>query len=144
LSFVSDTNADVSGDVTWTKDAIPSARYYPSGFDVSASLSGSVFTRPPSGVPVLDLSTGQLSLQGGGLPRPVADRISVDANKVLDLNSNKVSLSFSRATGTFTGRWTDPQTKQVVSIGGVVLENQNQAFGFFLGNAWSGVVNIGE
>jgi hypothetical protein len=85
-----------------------------------------------------------LSLQGGGLDRPVADRISLTANKVLDLNSNKLTLTFSSGTGTFKGRWTDPQTKQAVVMGGIVLEKQNQGFGFFLGSDGSGVVNIGE
>jgi hypothetical protein len=144
LSLVSDANGDVSGDVTWNKDAGANARYYPNGFGVSATLTGSIYTRPQSGVPVLDLTDGKLALQGGGLDRPVADRISFNANKVLDLNSNKLSLTFSAGTGLFKGRWTDPQTGQALTLGGIVLENKNQGFGFFMGAQGSGVVNIGE
>ena len=64
-------------------------------------------------------------------------------NKVLNMSTNRLSLSFTVATGAFKGSVVDPATQKPISFGGVVLQKQNVGYGFFLGANQSGQVRLG-
>jgi hypothetical protein len=55
--------------------------------------------------------------------------------KNLGYGSGNVSLTFSNSTGVFRGQFGPGQT-----MSGVILQNQNNARGFFLGTNESGAV----
>jgi hypothetical protein len=143
LTFASDGSQDLVGDVTWTKPAVPRAKYYEPGFKVRTSAMGTIYSAPPKGVPIMNLSTGMLTLDGGNLTQSISDPIAIGANsRVTDLGGNKLSLTFSLDTGLLRGRITDPATSKTKSFGGVVLQKQNSAVGCFLGTTESGWVKL--
>jgi uncharacterized repeat protein (TIGR01451 family) len=144
LSFGNTGTSDLSGDVVWTKPATSAARYYPDGFSIGASASGSHYTPPPRGYTVLPFSNANLVLSGSDLGLNLTNSIAIGANnRVTSMGANKLSLTFSPSVGTFNGRTLNPATGKPISFSGVVLQTTNIARGFFLGTSQSGGVTIG-
>ncbi len=146
VSWLTFTNApaeELTGDLVWTKPSTPNGRYYPNGFTLTTTLSGSQYTQPGKGANVLTLTEGYVALEGGDLAQNITDQITLGANnRVTDLSGNKLGLSFTPSTGLFTGHVTDPATRKPVSFNGVVLQKSNVGYGYFLGTSHSGQVLI--
>ncbi|MGO9201588.1 MAG: Ig-like domain-containing protein [Limisphaerales bacterium] len=146
LSWVTFTNAptdDLTGALVWTKPGVENSRYYPNGFTLTTSVSGSQYIQPAKGANVLNLTDGYVALEGGDLAQNMSDQITLGANnRATDLSGNKLTLTFTTSTGLFTGRVTDPATGKPVSFNGVVLQRSNVGYGYFLGKDQSGQVLI--
>ena len=146
LSWVTFTNAptdDLTGALVWTKPGVENSRYYPNGFTLTTSVSGSRYIQPAKGANVLNLTDGYVALEGGDLAQNMSDQITLGANnRATDLSGNKLTLTFTTSTGLFTGRVTDPATGKPVSFNGVVLQRSNVGYGYFLGKDQSGQVLI--
>jgi hypothetical protein len=134
LNFVATGSNDLAGAVSWTKAAMPAAKYYPSGFFVQTSASGAVYTRPPAGRAVLALSSGQVVLSGGDLTQTLTSQITIGGNnQVTAVGGNQLNLSISPSTGLFRGAALDPATGKKLSLSGVVLQKSSFGSGFFKG-----------
>jgi len=146
IAFSIGSASDLSGALNWIKPAMSNARYYPNGFVLPTTASGSVYTRPTSGGTILNLSAANVTLSGANANENFSNQIQLNPNnRVSDLSSNRLSLSFSTGTGTFSGRVQNPTTGEWISITGVVVQDQNIAAGFFLDpdSPQSGQVTIG-
>lgn len=145
LNFTSalSSTGGITGDVFWFKPTVANAKYYPDGFNVSATVLGSNYQPPPAGSSILNLSNATLTFSGGDLAQSVVNPISLDAqSRVTNLGANALNLTFSLANGSFIGSVTDPNSSQQFPFKGVVLQNGNSASGYFLGPTQSGEVEL--
>ena len=141
---VNSATGSITGNVTWFKPEVPTAKYYPAGFRVSSEAIGSSFVRPADGVAIVDFGgIPVVTFTGGDLTNSVVNSIALDAlNRVTNLGTNAMNLSFSVTNGVFRGNVTDPNTSQLFPVRGVVLQNEGSAAGYFLGPTQSGEVRI--
>jgi hypothetical protein len=58
------------------------------------------------------------------------------------LSDNKLTMTFSPASGLFRGSVVDPDGSRRMPFGGVVLQNQNMGSGFFMMGSQSGRVDL--
>ena len=92
---------------------------------------------------MLNLAPGTFELTGGNLAKGITNRISVGSdNRVTNLSSNKLNLTFSTPAGSFRGSIVNPASGKPISFSGVVLQKPNIGRGFFLGQTQSGEVLI--
>src|SRR5262249_46424686 len=116
LSFSNSPDSDLSGDLTWTKPANGSAKFYPAGFTNAAPAVGLAYHKPGSGTNVLGLSEANLVLEGDRLALSMTNQILISTNnRVTNLSSNRLSLSFTSSTGAFKGSVQDPSTLKDIS-----------------------------
>ena len=121
----------------WSKGASAKDRYYPAGFAGTFNLTSSPYVNPGKNSPGLTLTDPVVILSGGGL----AETNPVSYNGKLMYSTNDLTLSINPTVGSFTGWLKNTGDGPSLKLGGVVLENQNDAFGFFLGtNEESGAV----
>ena len=146
--FPASGQANFQGDVAWIKPAgYPGAKYYTNGFTLRATPLASAYTAPTAGQNIYGSPTtnsATLIAIEGNLPFGVTNSLTISpknqvANSQTGSAITKLSLSFVPAPGTFTGKFTDAASGQVVSFNGVMLQNTN-ATGFFLGTNQSGQV----
>ena len=138
IAFTSTATNDLSGDLTWTKPGMASAKYYPGGFRVETAAWGSLYSPPATGQQVLNFSEGEVVLSGGNLTQGITNYIGLSpVNKVT--STNKTSLTFTLPTGLFKGSVTNANPK-TIPFNGVVLQKQNLGCGYFLGTNLSGRV----
>lgn len=140
LTFSNTLDSDISGNVEWIKP--PNAGgLYPAGFTnfVEATGSAYAFTK---GAPVLNFSTGLLSLSNGNLISSIFNQFTLDsASKITSTNST-LKMTITTASGLFKGTITNPDTGKPISLNGVVLQKQNSGSGFFLGTTQAGRVTL--
>jgi hypothetical protein len=141
-----DTNApttDFGGVLNWFKQSQP-VKYFPGGFTNETDIAGSLFTKPASTNWVLSLSNAVVAFTNGNLAADFTNTIAIDAKgKVINESTNKLSLSASKSSGTFSGSATPTAGGKAVSFQGAVLQKQTNGFGFFLGTNASGRVSLG-
>jgi hypothetical protein len=141
---VNSATGSISGNLTWFKPEVPIAKYYPAGFRVSSDAIGSSYVRPPEGVAIVELGGNPaVTFAGGDLTNSIVNSIELDAqNRVTNLATNAMNLSFSVTNGVFRGNVTDPNSGQLFPVRGVVLQNENSGAGYFLGPTQSGEVRL--
>ena len=143
LAFTNETSSDFRGAVTWIKLSQPASAFYPAGFTNELDAIGSLY-RFTNGVPVLDVSTGQVSLVNGNLVDGVTNVVALSAaNKVSNLSSNQLTLTISASSGLFKGSVTDPSSGRVIPLNGAILQKINAGRGFFPGTNQTGRVFFG-
>jgi hypothetical protein len=135
----------LAGDVVWFKGAVLKDKYYPGGFTNLTTASGSPFNRPAAGQNVLNLGNGAILLDGGNLSQSITNLLSIGPNnKVNDVSAHKLHLTLTPSSGLLKGSLVNPEnSKETISFSGVVLQDQNAGYGFFLGTNLSGRVFLG-
>jgi plastocyanin len=143
ITFAATPTNDLSGEVAWIKPAVPMSKFYPGGFTLERTAWGSAYHPPAIGHNVLGFIAGTVAFNGGGLPHNFANHISIGANnRVSNLSSNKLTLTFKPTNGSFSGRVTDPGSGKPLTFGGVSLLNGTIARGYFPGTAATGPVAV--
>lgn len=133
----------ISGDLSWIKQAVPGAKYYPAGFTIETSVAGSRYIAPVS-TSILNFTNGWLTLADGNLSQNITNQITLNPNNTITAPAaSKLKLTFTPTTGAFKGSVINPASARSVSFSGVVLQNQNCGRGMFLGTNQSGEVYIG-
>ena len=141
VNFTNEPTTDVSGLFTWFKQTNV-AKYYPGAFTNEATIAGSRFV-PPTTNAILNLSNALVTFTGGNLTADFTNDIAIDAkSKVINLGSNKLSLTFSKSSGTFSGSVTPPTGGKAIAFKGAILQKQTNGAGFFLGTNLSGRVSL--
>jgi hypothetical protein len=129
--------------VNWVRPAQASV-YYRTGFVSQTEVAGSRYTAPVEDQRVLNFSTGQVWLANGNLPRSVTNQIRLAENNVVrNLGTNRLSLTLSLSSGTFSGTIMAPGASRTINLNGVVLQKQNRGGGFFLGTNQTGQIYLG-
>jgi hypothetical protein len=141
-------SASISGGLSWIKPALPTARYYPEGFNVWPELAGSTY-EPPGTNRVLDLpDVAEVDFRGGNLSEQFTNLVTLGANnRITNLTSNQpLVFSIVLPDGRFNGRvtLTNDGVRTILPFKGALLRHQNFGSGFFLGTNQSGRVHIGS
>jgi hypothetical protein len=134
LVFTNRDQDDINGVLDWIKPAGVATKLYPGGFTNHPLAIGSIYLAPAAGAALVQLADGLAEFSGGGLS-PFADPIQINAgNHVTNEGSNRLSMAFSPALGTFKGAVADPSSGAMFSFRGVILQDLNSGFGFLPGN----------
>jgi O-glycosyl hydrolase len=143
LTFATNPVAtNVGGDLVWVKPAMQGTRYYAAGFTNMPYAQGSLYVTP-SGAngSALSLTNGQMTFSGGNLSSSVTNLFSLsNGSKFKNLGNNKLSVTFAKPNGMFSGIVTVPDTGKTKPFKGAVLQNQGVGSGYFLGTNQSGRV----
>lgn len=143
--FLDSSEASFTGTLNWTKPAIAAEKFYPAGFAVQHELAGSSYSAPTNTTDgVLKFSSGKVRFTAGNLADEFANDVSLINNKVINLGTNKLTLSINLASGLFNGSVTTPDGTRSFPFKGAVYQKQNQGWGFFLGTNQSGRVRFSE
>ena len=149
MQFTNPPNS-VSGQLVWSKSAVPRASYYPGGFTNSVVAKAVPYLAPASGHRVLPLNNGDgaLVFSGGGLSGLFTNLFNLNLdNRVTTVPADKLSLSLTPSSGWFKGRATDPLTRKSFSFQGVLNQTDQVGQGLFLGpisngQGQAGAVNL--
>jgi hypothetical protein len=147
-SFDPETGA-LDGSALWTKPARLAERCLPAAFATKVGVVGARYTAPKLGVPALTvaatLENSTVELTGGELPGAVRQSATLrPTNIVAIVNPQlpRLAVSITASNGRVTGSFTHPVTKALSRIDGVILQDRNAAFGFFLGKSASGAATF--
>jgi cyclophilin family peptidyl-prolyl cis-trans isomerase len=141
VTFTNEIATDFMGLSTWIQKPQPGVKYYPTGFTNETTILGSRFS---STTGVLDLSNAVASFAGGNLAMDFANDILIGPDgKVVNQETNKLTLAISKSTGLFNGTVTPPGTTKSIPFKGALLQKQDRGAGFFLGTNQAGSVTIG-
>jgi lysyl endopeptidase len=132
-------SAQVGGSLTWIKPSSATGKFYPAGFAISPTTSGSIYAPPVAGTSVLNAPTATLTVSGGNLADAISIPISISANnKVTTTSTNKLALTISASSGAVAGKLVLPGIAKPLVFKGLVDQHQNIAGGFFLGTNQAG------
>ncbi len=126
--------SDLAGDVRWVARPVLSAKYYAAGFTNAIDAVGARF-RPPTNslYGALTFSNGLVVFSGGDLTTPFTNRIQHTAtDKVVNGETNALSLTISRSTGLFSGSVVAPESGAKVPFKGALFQSGDVGFGFSL------------
>jgi len=141
-----DTNAvdtDFSGLANWFKQTQITAKHYRDGFTNETTLLGSLYTSPTATNPVLDFANAIVGFVGGNIATNFTNNVRLDLDsKVVNLSSNKLTLTISKPSGLFSGTVNPPGVTRSLPYKGAVLQKQNVGGGFILGTNRSGRVSF--
>jgi hypothetical protein len=135
-AIVSETNASWINATNASKTAL-----YRTGFTNEAvSIIGSAYDATEKPLPAL--TNGQVVLEGGNLPFAITNPFTLTSKNTIILtnaaDTNKLALTI-KTGGIISGTFANPSNpKQTITINGVLLQNQTNAQGFFLGTNQSG------
>ena len=144
LAFTNQANSDFNGPLSWIKPADAKARYYSGGFTNECNIVGSAYLAPATTTNhVLNLLNAQVMFLGGDLSSNFTNSVAIGpGDRVANLSSNRLSLSFSRSSGTFIGKAIDPWTGKALPFKGAVFQKVDSGCGFLLGTNQSSRVAI--
>ena len=124
-----------AGPLSWISETNSAkAALYRAGFtNQAAALNGELYV-PSVALPPNLTST----LEGGNLAATIT-------GSSFSGNFDKLTLTTNKTTGVITGTFINPaHPKPPVKVGGVILQGQNTAEGFFLGTNQSGAFILGQ
>lgn len=139
----------VEGDLTWTRDVSDEDRY-PDGFDLTVNARGGRYEAPKDGRRALDNGTSDgdsatLTISGGGVDEFTRELRFSEGDDVTTVNQNgdTIDLKIDRRSGTFTGKFRDPDDRETrVKFSGVLLQSEGRGVGFFEANTKTGRVEF--
>ncbi|HSY42955.1 MAG TPA: hypothetical protein VK811_03530, partial [Candidatus Acidoferrum sp.] len=146
--FASDvTNGMImfSTNASWIKptNSFQTALYEGGFTNQNVMVIGSDYN--PANAPSVALagSAGEVLLEGGNLSANITNPISLGANDEIrvtgPVNTNRLTLRITKSTGLVSGTFTDVANPHVtLKCGGVLLQSQTNAYGYFLGTSQSG------
>jgi lysyl endopeptidase len=149
--LIFDTNQPIpglAGTLSWIKPASSSSKVYPGGFtNLAIPAFGSSYNHLAS--PLITLTNGSVVFSGGGLSAPFTNSVAnstkaAQVNKVVNNSSNKLTLNIAATTGVFSGNITAPGATKSFPFHGVLLQNLNVGYGYFLDDELSGSVFLGS
>ncbi len=106
------------------------------GYPVANTMkvTGSPYSPPPSGKLPLSLTNGVMVLTGPHFSQPLTNAFSVSTSGKLSFaGPHRVTLTFNRTTGGFSGNVMQAGSGAKFAFQGVVLQNQNNGAGYYLG-----------
>ena len=141
IVFSNSPASALGGTLYWFRPAGMTPAVYQSGFtNLAVPVIGSAYN--PAEKPLLALSSGQVTLDGGNLPFAITNQITLESNDTITVapgDTNKLALTINKTTGAISGTFANPSNpKQSIKVNGVLLQNQTNAAGYFLGTSQSG------
>jgi hypothetical protein len=144
--------SDLDGTLRWLKpNAVPATKSYAAGFDTTRGVVGSRYTPPlknQRAFPGLanSLYNTWLRLSGPDMStQPALTLTTLDraltwtpANKLLYYGPDKITMTFTAATGLITGKCVDAGKGISVTFGGALLQKQGLVSGRYAAGARTG------
>jgi hypothetical protein len=117
--------------------------HYPLGFTNGHEVVGSRYVAPGTTNRVLNFTNAMVAFSGGNLPQTFTNHVLLTANnQVMNLSSNKLTMTVTLFTGLFNGSVMDTNTGKTISFNGALLQKLNAGYGYFLGTNRSGEVRL--
>jgi hypothetical protein len=139
----SNSSPNLGGTFNWIKPP-STTKFYPAGFIVQTTATGSAYKAPASGIPLLNFTSGNAIFLGGNYFGSFTNTATnMPNNKLTYKGTNGFSLALKTSQGLFTGSLKNPATGKTVSFSGAILQTQQVASGFLLGTNQSGKVSFG-
>jgi hypothetical protein len=134
----------ISGNVSWIKQAVHGATFYPAGFTNLSSVLGAVYTAPSNNTSqVIALTNGVVIFEGGNLTSSFTNEVVLtETNTVVNDGTNALNFIINLANGAFSGKVQVPGTHKTNNFKGALLQGQATGSGFFLGTNQSGKVSL--
>ena len=132
----------LGGTMYWFRPPGKTPTVYQRGFTNTASIVGSAYN--PIDKPLLALTNGQVTLDGGDLAFGITNQITLSPADTITVphsaeNTNKLTLTITKSTGVLSGSFANPSnSKDTIKVNGVLLQNQTKAQGYFLATNESG------
>lgn len=122
------------GTVHWIKTGAYGTTY-PSGFTNQSVAVSSVLPSLASGIPAFNSPNAMVVFSDGLLTTPITNYISLNNNvvSVFEGQTNGLTLSLTKSTGQWLGSINNPSNAVKMTVRGVLLKDQNQARGYFVG-----------
>jgi hypothetical protein len=127
----------ITGAVSWTKPATLST-YYPAGFTNEIEAMGSTYTQPETGERVLAMTNTVMIVSGGNLSATLTNAAYLAENNGVYIDTTRMLKLANVTNGLMSGSFVHPDLHSSKTLEGVVLQQQNQARGYFLGTDQSG------
>jgi hypothetical protein len=128
-----------SDALLWGRPAISTAAYYPEGFEMVTTLTGSKYK---AATPVLPFTDGIVAFVGGNLASNLVYPVTLTASNAV-LGPASLRMSITRSNGLFSGTITPPGSGSAIAFGGAIVQGQTNGSGFFRHSGQSGRVFFG-
>jgi len=147
ISFTDRIEDDLHGDLSWIKPVFTKPPYYTNGFRYRITATGSRYRASTSLLdPVLNLTNATVGFTGGNLIEAFTNQVVLtNATKLLNLSSNNLTFTLTKANGSFSGTVTHPNVPnrgRKASYKGVVHQKGNYGAGFLLGTNETSAVRL--
>ena len=140
LQVADDGTNDLAGTLRWMKPSQPTSKLYKAGFNVNSEVIGSHYVAPLGTAKMLNITDGIVVLSGGNLPYSINPVTFGPSSKLVNDGPNALKLTFTPATGLFSGTFKRAGTTKTYAIKGAVLQRQNNGSGYAPGADQSGRV----
>lgn len=128
---------EATGDLAWFKPLRPKDAYYPNSLDLERAAILGRYEKPAIGTPILDFDpvadNGLATLNLGG--SDTNQLFTLRPSNLVTLgvpNPLKLTLSFNRLNGLFSGSFTNPANQRRTSFSGAVFQQTTSGAGYFL------------
>ncbi len=143
ITFTHGPSDEIAAELVWIKPANGQAVYYPAGYTLGYQVSGVVYVQPGGARRMLNLTNATLSFSGGNLATDFTNAVALSASgQVANLSVNRLSMRFSRSTGTFQGSVIDPSSGRSLPFWGAISQELNMGYGFLLYSGQSSRVGL--
>ncbi len=134
--------APFTGEIDFLKR--PSASFYSDGVNLRSQIQASLFQRPLIATDrVLEFTRSNMIFEGGNLAEPFAAEIFLQSQNRLTLSeTNSASLRLNLQTGLLNGSFRHPVSGSKALVYGVLLQNQTNVAGLFLGTNETGRITL--
>lgn len=144
LTFTNQGGEPLHGLVSWIKQPQPTP-HYPAGFDQELVAASSRFVPPAPGTTnkISNLKVMRVIASEGNLTVPVTNYVELTwANTIWNTNGANFTLALNNNNGLISGVFRMPGTSIMRSYSGILLQNRDAGWGYFLGTNQSGSVRI--
>jgi hypothetical protein len=164
VTYGDSNTAPVCSSLNWIKTTLPDAPsyvffkptnkvFYAGGYSNQVGMLASAYTVPAVSQTAINYTSLEVVVSDGNLSEPVTNAATLLAtNKVVlsafttnsaeMVQNNKMTISFNKKFGTFSGNFLRPQDGVKTDFVGALLQNTTNASGHFLGTNQSGSVIV--
>jgi uncharacterized repeat protein (TIGR02543 family) len=144
LTFTNIAGEPIHGMVSWIRTPIPNAVYYRDGFSNDVAVSSSILLLPTNMRKIVNLDNIRVVASQGNLSEPVTNYVQLTwASTIWNTNSvSNFTLALNKTNGVFNGTFRIPGTTVSRSFYGMLLQNRNAGYGYFLGTNEAGQVRL--
>jgi hypothetical protein len=140
LRVTNDGTNDIFGTLGWMKPSLPTSALYKPGFWMNSGAIGSHYVAPSGTADLLQITDGLVLLNGGNLPGSSNSVTFGPSSKLVNTGPNTLTMTFTPASGLFTGKFKEAGSSETFILKGAVLQRQNNASGYAPGADQSGRV----
>jgi hypothetical protein len=138
ISFSNEPPQTLTGWLSWIKPVSGPRTLYPAGFANLMTIAGSPFSS--GSLPLLAMTNATLTISNGNLAAPLSFKVALEGTNITKVggSTNELSASINPANGVMTVKFGPTGARTDKAAQGVILQNQTNAAGWFIGTNESG------